>query len=438
MALVLHLSRLPTARPHHHRVARAMLQDAAQRLEGQMFALQGGDLALLCRSVDMELDSDRATQPGPFNLPEAFGRLFHVSPATLVTTWDLSTSLAKLTAFAEERIATATTPPTESGGPDPPGLGAPSAIDAVANLLAQSRIADLMHRQMAVRFPTQGTTLHPAFREVTFAMATLQTRIGLQDRTARQPASDVTADPYLFRFLVTKMDTYLLQGLIEEIGNGSPLDIVAPAANGLPLHINISLAAIRTDEFTRFVALCRHHQAKLGIEISYVDACADPVEFQRIRRITSEAGLALVLDSVAPLAVTLTRPWRLTQGVARPDLYKLDWTPPASGETLAEQAALKRALEQLGVDRIVLARTENEAALTWGMAHGIRLFQGRQIEAMLGASRMLGCPRAAACTLRQCIERASAIARSGRTGCTNLPLLDSGLARPLVLQAARA
>jgi hypothetical protein len=438
MALVLHLSRLPTARAHHHRVARAMLQDAAQRLEGQMFALQGGDLALLCRSHDTAADLDRPTSPSPYNLPEALGRLFHVAPATLVTTWDLASELHRLIGYAEERMAAAAAPPPEPVGADAPGLGAPAVIDAMVNLLVQSRIADLMHRQTAIRLPSGGSALQPAFREVTFSIATLQTRIALQNRAARQPTADATADPYLFRFLATRLDTYLLQGLIAEIGSRSPLDIIAPAAAGLPLHVNISLAAIRSDEFSRFVALCRYHKAKLGIEVSYLDACSDPQEFQRVRRLTSEAGLTLVLDSITPLALTLSRPWNLTSAAARPDLYKLDWTPAPSGETATERAALARALEQLGPDRIVLQRTENEAALTWGVSHGIRLFQGRQIEAMLGAGRMIGCPRSAACTLRQCIERASAIARSGRAGCTNLPLLDSGRARPLAVQAAGA
>src|ERR1019366_417693 len=51
-ALALHLSRLrpPAPRPHHRRIAQAMLQDAARRHDGQVHALRNGDIVLLCRT----------------------------------------------------------------------------------------------------------------------------------------------------------------------------------------------------------------------------------------------------------------------------------------------------------------------------------------------------------------------------------------------------
>jgi hypothetical protein len=64
---------------------------------------------------------------------------------------------------------------------------------------------------------------------------------------------------------------------------------------------------------------------------------------------------------------------------------------------------------------------------------------------MLGAARIVACRQAEACTLRQCIERSSATGTAGRTGCTNLRLLDEvnpapigGEARPSQVPAQRA
>ena len=53
MALVLHLSRLapPGPRPHHRRIARAILDDTALRHDGQVFALGNNDMVLLCGVV---------------------------------------------------------------------------------------------------------------------------------------------------------------------------------------------------------------------------------------------------------------------------------------------------------------------------------------------------------------------------------------------------
>lgn len=46
---------------------------------------------------------------------------------------------------------------------------------------------------------------------------------------------------------------------------------------------------------------------------------------------------------------------------------------------------------------------------------------------MLAAARLVACPQAAGCTLRQCMERAAAVGFGGRTGCGNHALLDAGV-----------
>ena len=71
--------------------------------------------------------------------------------------------------------------------------------------------------------------------------------------------------------------------------------------------------------------------------------------------------------------------------------------------------------------------------MRWGLAQRLRMFQGRHVDQMLGVQRMLGCPDASACTLRQCVERASATGGAGRRSCTNLPLLDAGVPTATVL-----
>ena len=104
-----------------------------------------------------------------------------------------------------------------------------------------------------------------------------------------------------------------------------------------------------------------------------------------------------------------------------PDLVKLDWHPtvPEGARTLDE------AVAALGPDRVVLARAETEAALAWGLARGIRRFQGRHVDAMLAAQRIGACSYGRGCTLRQCNERATATGPGGQAGCLNPALLDA-------------
>ncbi len=66
--------------------------------------------------------------------------------------------------------------------------------------------------------------------------------------------------------------------------------------------------------------------------------------------------------------------------------------------------------------------------MRWGLAHGIRRFQGRHVDAMLAVGRIEACPHAAACTLRQCMDREGAATLAGRAGCRNAALLDAGCA----------
>jgi hypothetical protein len=113
IALVLRLSQLPPPlpRPHHRRIAYAILEEAAHRHQGRLFLLENGDALLLCRTA-----SGGASSPGadPAELPHVLGRLFRVdvtNPATLMTVWSLERSGdALLTYVARARSGHASDP----------------------------------------------------------------------------------------------------------------------------------------------------------------------------------------------------------------------------------------------------------------------------------------------------------------------------------------
>src|ERR1700733_11141406 len=77
LAVALHLARLraPAPRPHHVRIARAMLTNTAQRYGGQVFPLNNGDLILLC-SAPTHDERLVGGQCSPLGLPDSLGRLF--------------------------------------------------------------------------------------------------------------------------------------------------------------------------------------------------------------------------------------------------------------------------------------------------------------------------------------------------------------------------
>ena len=401
--LALHLSRIPPpgARSHHRRVVAAVLDDAAGRYEGQVFALAGGDIALLFRpngSVTALLD--------------VLARLFRADvpdAATLYSLWPLPEAGAPMLAFVMAGVREG-----DRTAPVPEPLSSTTAIAAMDGIVQTGMLSDLMHRQTAVLLrPGRSVAVVPLFREVAIATAVLEARIA---------GSHATADPFLFAHLAVRLDHRMLHDLRHDIPAGGLLSMGLGSAS---LHINMTLAGILSQGFADFAAASPKAIAaglRIGVEVPFVEAFADIKSFIVARERLRLAGLHLVLDGISHQALAVTCP-----GVLAPSLVKLTWSPAMQDAGPALGAAVAR----LGPDRIVLHRSDGEAAIAWGMAHGISRFQGRYIDTMLAAERLRSCVSASHCTLRQCRERASATGAAGRVGCRNPRLLDLGAPVPV-------
>ncbi len=89
VAVWLRLARLPAGlvRPHHRRVAYAILETAALHHDGELFSLANGDFVLLCRAP-----AHTGLEPAahPAALPHTLSNLFHPNGpeiAELTQTW---------------------------------------------------------------------------------------------------------------------------------------------------------------------------------------------------------------------------------------------------------------------------------------------------------------------------------------------------------------
>ncbi len=325
-------------------------------------------------------------------------------------------------------------PAAETTRSQPDRAAQTGVVDALAAAVAAADITDLLRRQTAVVLPLSGAgggrgALRPLFREISFSVTALEARIG---------GGSAHADPYLFRHLASRLDRRMLDLLAEAHGGGGPLDAASNVAP--PAHLNLTLPAIASAAFARFAASCGRtpdavsldgHPARGGIEVSLIEACADPAGFAEARVRVQAAGLLLVLDRVSHLTLMLTQ-----LGPLRPDLLKLEWAPSLATLDRTGAERLDDALARLGPSRLVLLRADTEAAVRWGLARGIRRFQGRHVDAMLAASRLADCPQAGGCTLRQCAERGEAAGEAGRRFCRNTRLLDAAVPHPGVADAA--
>ena len=317
VALVLHLSRLPGARAHHRRIARAMMQDVAQRQDGQVFMLRNGDLVLLCRAAPRR----RGVEGDLGGLPATLARLMRVDalePDRLIDVWQVAQEPERLLAYATARLAeTVASLPAEE---EPPGQVA--AVGRLAAVAAEAAAVDMMQRQNAVllaaRAPpsadaaaVDGGLLRPLFCELSFSMAALEARAG---------AGLVEPDPFLFRHLASRLDQRMLELVAEALGGGGPLDPLRQQAGAPPLHLNLALPAILSDGFAALAAAVRATGVGMGVEVAVSEACGDPDMYRRAA--AAAVGATLVLDGVSHLALLLSQPWALGA-----DLIKLDWSP---------------------------------------------------------------------------------------------------------------
>jgi len=413
LAVALHLSRLrpPAPRPHHSRIARAMLADTAHRYCGQVFPLSNGDLILLC-SAPMDEGRLVGGQSSPLGLAESFGRLFGADAPDgerLTSVWRLDTDGDAFRTYVASRNGDA---PAEPGVAE--SAGSAAGVAALEQLVATAHLPDLLRQQTAVRLVMGrnlplSSRLAPMFREISFSFAALARPLD---------TAEAMADPFLFRHFAARLDARILEYLHADMEAGGKLTRGA-LRQKLPLHFNLTLEAIVSPAFARLAQYARGIGARVGIEVSLMDAVADPPLMEYAMRLLALADFPLILDGLDANTLAMTRPAALA-----PSLVKLRWTPAFADAPPALLATLRDTITRLGPDRIVLQNAEREDALVWGQAQGIMRFQGYYLDAVQAAGRIAVCHSARACTLRQCIARAETLSPVIRSGCGNPGLLD--------------
>ena len=396
--LGLHLSRMapPAPRPHHERIARSVLDNAASRYRGQLFTLVNGDLALLFPPGDNGV-----------SLAATLGSLFSADapdPGLILSRWSLPNNLKELSAFLDALPTIAAAP--EKAEKDS-GF---AAVMTLFNAVEIRRIRELLERQTGVFVTVGGSErVRPLYREVRFSLPALEARAAA--------SGHVTSDPFLFRHLTAKLDGAMLSAVVADLERDRPM-LAGVRGGNMFLHVNMSLEAVLSPSFAILAEMAARTETRVAVEVALVEAFADTENFMRARSRVQEAGFSMVLDEVTHHALLVTK-----LGKFGCDWLKLDW----SRQILQAGDIVDAALKEIGPAKIIIEKADTEDAVRWGMARGVRRFQGRHIDAILAAGRLAVCSSAGACTLRKCIDRERAVTPAGRTGCQNHALLDTSI-----------
>lgn len=417
LAIAARLSRLqsPPLRPHHTRVARAILNDAAFRHGGQVFTLPCQDLVLLCQPSQSSGTMDG--YPALADLPDLLARLLRADmaepgAAQAVRLWMLPEAGADVIAYAREQEATAarSIPPTDHR-PDDRDHSA-GRVERLLRELEAADPLDILRRQTAILLGADsGGRLQPLHREITCPLPALEARIG--------PGAPPVQDPYLLMHLATRLGEMVLGAVEAAFGGSGPLDPACAGAPPLQLHLRLSQAA-----GPRFAAVAASATAAgagpPGVTVPLLEALAEPEAFVDTARHLRRMGCLVAIGDVAPASLPMVDLSALTGTTIR-----ITWSEPLTRLPVTEAARIDAGLARIPREHLLLGAADREAALRWGVQRGIRRFQGAQVDAMLAGTRLAACAEALHCTLRQCRERHFAASGAGRRGCRNHALLNA-------------
>jgi len=289
----------------------------------------------------------------------------------------------------------------------------PRLMRRVGQSLAAIEPSPLVQRQAVIRIEDEHGG-QVAFEELFVSINELRRHCA--------PDVDITDNRWLFQEFCRLLDRQMVRA-VGRLDRGT-----LPAA----LSVNLNLETLTGPVFNDLQRLLPSGTGLL-VEVQLIDAFANLSRLTKAATMLRLQGHALVLDGVNARALGL-----LDVGRMDVDFVKIQWNSDlAEGRSAVGGAGSidpAQAIRAIGADRVILNRVDSEAALLWGLTHGVRAFQGFYMDRMLGATTMAGCPKKDLCTLTQCVDRRRAAAGPGRESCPNPPRLNavnrlSGLTR---------
>jgi len=400
MGVHLHLSRLkPQNRQEGYlRVAGRMLEPMVSAYRGQIFLLSNSDIIFI------------VSQPSALDLKDHIHRLrglFAKDPLTnddsgdgtdhFCTIYDLTFDYDAFVEIVKAALAAARTKARASATAELKPLDAAS-LSGVLEKLTMLDATPFVRRQSAISLAGGGNA-QVIFQEFFVSVGDLQRAIA--------PDVNLLGNRWMFQHLSRVLDQRLLEAMRRLRLTKAP-----PA-----MHINLNIPSLADPAF-QALDQALGEAIGLGVEMQILDVLADSRAFFEAHRHLKERGRHLVIDGLNEATLNF-----MDVGRTGADLYKLDWTPEM--QEPHRRDSILAALRHVDPAKLLLARCDSETAIAWGIDHGLQKFQGRYVEAMLAATTMGVCDKAAACTLAQCTARHAVIAGPLRQECGNNLMLDT-------------
>lgn len=358
----IHLSRLmPMNRePLRVKIIRRMFANLEGGMHVQVFPLTNLDLVMtvnsgaqrdvnnICNRIRALLESDPITFTD-----DAAGNDQFVTWYDLEVDSNIATEMA--VAMRDEAIARRNRP--GSGQPLPSMT--PADLDVVQKQLAVTNVIPFVRDQAALRLDPAKNQAAIEFREFYLSVGDLGRQIA--------PGVNLFGDRWLFQDLSRTMDLRMLETIVR-----------APHARKEPIiSLNLNLESISTPAFAAFIERIPKGQ-RIIIEIQAIDVLAGVRHYIEVHDVMSSMGHALLIDGLSPTTLQMLDVPRLM-----PHYAKIMWSPEL--QDMMDPNSNKSAaymIDQVGADKVILARCDSETAMSWGLKSGIRVFQGHFLDAM--------------------------------------------------------
>lgn len=342
-ALLLRLSRLPRAMPHHVRLAVEALEPLTAADRARLFLLPNGDAAVVWRGAAPTLLAEAQTR-----LATLFGGLESEETTPPGRTAALAQHLG-LPEQADLLLAAATASIQPAAPAEPPAPRSPLDPATLATLEEALGSADLSRfarrRPVCALVPGEGLKL--AWENRVLSLTELAETL--------VPGFDLEAAPWLFRRLSRILDLRMMALLAAP----QELDRARPFA------LRLNIASILSPAFLRFdAALPSRLRGRVVIALRPEDVLADPPAFLFARGFAHARGFRLLLGGLTQL---LAPAFPVEPGGY--DHMELAWDPVLEGTTLARLG--------LPAERVMLSGVDGAEALDWARGQGVALVTGR-------------------------------------------------------------
>jgi hypothetical protein len=379
-ALHIHLSKLGLRSRNENLVfALDMFRALVNQFSGRVFMLRNSDV--ICVLKDSRIAEIKAAL-------RRIQMLFHDDPlfhleqdaeSKFSTTYNLNESLPQFQALIESLLGDASAKPQAPAAASAPEQApeAPLPFDltryaAIVDTVGTVDLARFMRHQPACLI-TEDRTIVPVFEEVYNSIPDLERALG--------PGTRLTADRWLFQHMTKALDRRTLQMLTAKKAPEAADDQTMAALRARLLgsgnfSVNLNVGSVLTPEFQAFDgSVGSMIRGTVVLEFHKVDVFADLGSFLYVRDFARKRGYRICLDGLSHLSLPF-----MDRGDLGVDLMKIYWT----NDMPDDRMHIRKLVEHAGEHRVILCRCDTEQAIEYGRSIGITLFQGKQVDAMMG------------------------------------------------------